>query len=926
MIQKTKQAFLLARQGALAIVELFDAAQQLTDAKQADIAIQLYQLWLKSTNSPLAYAVHFNLGVTLSNAKDPAGAEIAYRNALSLKPDFIEAYLNLGTLQENQGQPELALETWGKVLEIISPANLNDQPFYTRALNNLGRLLEIRKRYPEAEAMLRRSIVIDPNQPNSITHWVHLRQKQCKWPIYEPIEGVSPTDMVNATSALAMLSASDDPAVQQAASQRYVEKNVLSGVATLSEKVSYGHPRLRIGYLSSDFCAHAVSILIVELLELHDRSKFEVYGFCWTKEDGSPLRARAIKAMDHHIRIGDMSDEQAAQCIRSHEIDILIDLHGLTLGMRTNILSYRPAPLQMTYLGFPGSTALPSIDYVIADKFVLPPELTPFFTEKPLYLPNSFQINDRQRAIAPRPSKASCGLPENTFIFCSFNNNHKFTPEVFASWMRILQRVPSSILWLLADSDQIRETLSLEAERHGVERSRLFFAGRVGPDAYLARYQVADLFLDTQPFNAGTTASDALWAGLPLLTCAGHTFASRMAGSLLLAADLPELITYNLQDYEDKAVALAEDPERINAIKQHLINTRLSCALFDSPRFVRDLEEALQQVACKGQLTQSNKTTAMQTPAARKSTLPLVSILIPTHNRPDYLEIALKSALEQTYENIEIIISDNGDDNLSQERLVPYLERYPHITYYRKQGMSAIENFCKCLELSTGEYINYLMDDDVFHTDKIERMMYFYINYPNTGLVTSFRQLIDEQGHHLPQLPGTEQLFPVDTVITGQSFGDLMLTNGTNLVGEPTTVLVRRADIGDIFGTFAGRQYTVLSDIATWLSILATRDCIYISDTLSYFRIHSKQDQRDPTIKIRATIEWFDLLLNAHTKNIFLKEDSYFKKILSSKINGLTNYITENYEDLNKEPQQNERIIKTITSSISNLLNYQYHI
>lgn len=598
MPQDIDTAFKLAAQGRLTLADLFDAAQGLLDGGEAMQAVTLYRLWIKNSDSPLAYAAYFNLGVTLSQVQDNLAAEQAYRSALHFKPDFIEASLNLGSLQERQGQPELALQTWRKTLEIINPTVAADRLFYTQTLNNLGRLLEIRKCYPEAENMLRRSLEIDPSQPNAITHWVHLRQKQCKWPIYSAIEGLSMAEMVHATSALATLSASGDPAVQLAAARRYVAEKVLPEQAVpLAAMGGYGHQRLRIGYLSSDFCSHAVLLLTAELFELHDRAKVEVYAFCWSREDGSPLRARVIKAMDHHIRIDTMGDEEAARCIRSHKIDILIDLHGLTLGARQDILSYRPAPVQMTYLGFPGSTALPCIDYVLADRFVLPPELAPFFTEKPLYLPNSFQVNDRQRAIGPRPSKVNCGLPEDAFIFCSFNNNHKFTPEVFACWMRILKRSPSSVLWLIADSEDIRETLWLQAEQHGLPRARLFFAGRVLPADYLARYQVADLFLDTLPFNAGTTASDALWAGLPLLTCAGATFSSRMAGSLLLAVDLPQLITYNLQDYEDQAVELAEHPERIAAMKQQLADNRLTYALFDSPRFVRDLEAVYQKVA-----------------------------------------------------------------------------------------------------------------------------------------------------------------------------------------------------------------------------------------------------------------------------------------------------------------------------------------
>lgn len=932
-----------AAHGSLPIVELFNATQNLINAGQAAQAIALYRVWIVNTPSPLAYAVYFNLAVALSGIQDDAGAELSYRRALALKPDFIEAQLNLGTLQERRGQPDAALATWEAALPVMDAAA--EPGFYTQALNNLGRLLEIQKRYPEAEARLQRSLEIEPKQPSVITHWVHLRQKQCKWPVYAPLKGLSKQDMINATSALATLSASGDPAVQLAAARRFVSEKVLSGVAPLSRPASYGHQRLRIGYMSSDFCSHAVAILTAELFELHDRTKVEVYGFCWSREDGSPLRARVVAGMDQHIRIDAMSDEQAAHCIRGHEIDVLIDLHGLTLGTRPDILSYRPAPVQLTYLGFPGPTALPEIDYVLADDFVLPPELAAHFTEKPLYLPHSFQINDRQRSVGPQPSRASCGLPEDAFVFCSFNNNHKFTPAIFAIWMRILQRTPGSVLWLIADSAEVRENLSLAAETAGVNRARLVFAGRVVPDAYLARFKAADLFLDTLPFNAGTTASDALWAGLPLLTCAGHTFAGRMAGSLLRAANLPELITYTLADYENLAVELAHHPQRIAAMKQKLADERLTCPLFDSPRFVRDLEQVLLQVAFTSPVAQpamananaSDTATAAPAqaappvaqaaapaavapiptlhepaaapatgatpapaplPAAPPQALPLVSVLIPTHNRPDYLEIALNSVLAQTYGNIQIVISDNGDDELSRERLAPYLARHPHIIYYRQRGMTAVENFRKCMELSTGEYINYLMDDDVFHPEKIQRMMYYYLHHPDTGLVTSYRQLIDADGRHLPQLPGTEQLFQVDTAVTGESMGKLMLANGNNLVGEPTTVLVRRRDIEPVFGRFAGHNYTVLVDVAAWLSILAKGNCIYLSDTLSYFRIHGAQDQRGNSIRIRSSVEWFGMFFAARQNDLFFHDEAEWLGLLSGKLAGFAAYVAQNHAEI----------------------------
>ncbi len=596
ILQETEQAYAQASQGVLSIIDLFNVTQRLTEADHSDIAIQLYRLWLERTDSPISYAVQFNLAVLLSNFNDNEGAEATYRAAIAKKPTFVEGHLNLGTLLERKGDPEAALTVWRAVLGFVNLEFPADCAFYVQALNNLGRLLEIQKQLPEAEAMLALSLKQDPMQTPTITHWVHIRQKLCKWPIYSDAIGIAKKDMLAGTSALAMLSASDDPTLQLTTAKRYVNEKVLKDVSYLSSKQSYGHDRLRIAYLSSDFCSHAVSILTAELYGLHDRSKFEVFGFCWSHEDGSPLRARVISGMDHHIKIGALSDEAAAQLIRSHEIDILIDLHGLTLGTRHDILSYRPAPLQITWLGFPGSTALPEIDYVLCDAFVFPPELEPFFTEKPLRMPHTFQVNDRQRSISASPTRESCGLPEQAFVFCSFNNSYKITPELFKIWMRILKRVPDSILWLVADNETVRNNLYKQAKSQGVASNRLYFADRALPSDYLARFQIADLFLDTFPFGGGTTASDALWAGLPLLTYSGKTFASRMAGSLLKAVDLAELITFNLKDYENKAVKLAQQPKRIAAMKQKLVDNRMSCALFDTPRFVRDLEQVLEQV------------------------------------------------------------------------------------------------------------------------------------------------------------------------------------------------------------------------------------------------------------------------------------------------------------------------------------------
>jgi predicted O-linked N-acetylglucosamine transferase (SPINDLY family) len=336
---------------------------------------------------------------------------------------------------------------------------------------------------------------------------------------------------------------------------------------------------------------------MVELFELHNRDQFEIYGYCWSPEDGSDVRRRVIAAMDQFHRIHQLSDEAAARLIREHEIDILFDLQGQTAGARMNILAYRPAPIQITYLGLPATTGLESIDYVIADRFLIPEEETPYYSEKPLYMPDIYQVSDRNRHVGPLPSRASCSLPEDVMVFCSFNNNFKYTQEMFQVWMNILRRVPDSVLWMLSDNEWAEANLRREAETRGIDPSRLIFAPRVSPENYLARYAVADLFLDSFPFNAGTTANDALWMGLPVLTRSGRTFASRMAGALLTAAGLPQLITYNVTDYEEKAVWLATNPEAFAAIRETLAKVRSTGTLFDTALFTRNLEQGLLSLA-----------------------------------------------------------------------------------------------------------------------------------------------------------------------------------------------------------------------------------------------------------------------------------------------------------------------------------------
>lgn len=575
------------------MLNLIQQAELWQQQGQWQQAVRLYQQALAEGADNFRHVYLFNLGVILSQHEQHAQAEEAYRQAIFTKPDFVQAWFNLGAVVERSGRKAHAVTIWKSMVDHPLVGRKQEVDMYIMVLNSLGRVQEELREFEDAESWLLESLLTRPDQPKVIQHWVHLRQKQCKWPLYEVPQGTDAGELVKWTSPLAMLSASDDPGLQLATAMRFVNDKVDMRMPVLCRTPHKPHARLRLGFMSSDFCLHAVSLLTVELLELIDRERFEVFGFCWSREDGSALRRRVVNALDHHIQIGAMSDEEAARCIFSHEIDVLIDLQGITSGARPNILSWRPAPIQMTYLGFPGTTGHPCIDYVIADRYLIPESSKPFYSEKPFYMPHVFQCSDRQRPIGRTPKRSDHGLPEDKFIYCSFNNNYKFTPEMYSAWMRILQAVPDSVFWLLEDNPWSRRSLLAHAQAHGVAADRLIFAGRVAPEDYLARYQLADLFLDAYPFNGGTTANDALWMRLPVLTRSGRVFASRMAGSLLNALDMPELITEDLASYETRAIALGLDRKRYKAMKARLVRHAKHSPLFDMPRFVNDFQDGL---------------------------------------------------------------------------------------------------------------------------------------------------------------------------------------------------------------------------------------------------------------------------------------------------------------------------------------------
>ena len=580
------------------IQQLMERAQQLQDAAQPAAAAQLYADWIAQGSAPLKHVACFNWGTLLSQLGRDDEAELAYRLALDIDADFPPAHLNLGHLMERRGQREEALAQWQHAITHTTPPVASNIELHLHALNNSARLLETMKRLPQAFGLMQRSLLLRATQFDVIQHYVHVRQKLCIWPLYEPLGDVSLNMQLVGTSALAMMSVSDDPALQLMAALRFVHERVPKPPAVpLHTQMPPRSGRIKIGYLSGDLHHHAVGLLVAELLELHDRHRFEVYAFCWTPESETPQRKRLLAAVDHHVRLAGVDDSTAARLIAEAGIDVLVDLQALTSGARPAILGHRAAPVQVSYLGLPGTSALPGVDWLIADRFVLPDALLPYCTEKPIYLPHCYQVSDRQRAQAPPQQRAQHGLPKDAFVYCSFNNTFKFTPEMFALWLRVLRQVDGAVLWLLADNDTARENLLRAADAQGVARERLIFAGRVSPAEYLTRFQLADVMLDTFPYNAGTTASDALWMGTPIVTLAGRSYISRMAGSLLNAVGLPDLITDSMAGYEKLAVDLGRHPARVASYKRYLAEHGRASPLFDMPQMVRDLEAEFERLA-----------------------------------------------------------------------------------------------------------------------------------------------------------------------------------------------------------------------------------------------------------------------------------------------------------------------------------------
>lgn len=574
---------------AVAGLDLLGLVRLAEEADEAD-RTALYEFWLGAHGTEMpACGAWFNLGVGRMKAGNPTGAVEAYRAALRLKPDMTEAAINLGSALEASGQTEAALGAWRAALP---PAALR-QVLH----NQLGRVMEAQGRLGPAAEELRASLLIAPHQPDVQQHLVHIRQRMTAWPATQlEVPGLTEAEAAFNCGPLAALAMYDDPQMQADCAADWIARKVPPAPAHLAPAAGHAHDRIRIGYLSTDFCRHAMSFLIAELLELHDRTKFEVYGYDASPEDGSDIRARVLGALDHHIPIHTLSDEAAARAVLADEIDILIDLNGLTKGARLGILRWKPAPIMATYLGYIGPVPLPELDYILCDEVTIPPALEALYTPRPLRIEGCYQANDSRIPHLPPVSRAAEGLPDDAFVYTCVSHHYKLTEAMWDSWRRIIAATANSVLWLIDDNPESRAALTARWITTGLGPDRLIFAPRVDPDRYRSRLALADVFLDTHPYNAGTIASDALRMGLPMVTLQGKAFAARMASSLLTAVGLSEGITTTPQEYEARAISLCQNRSIHQRMKVHLAGDAWAKTLGDAANFTRRFEATLEKV------------------------------------------------------------------------------------------------------------------------------------------------------------------------------------------------------------------------------------------------------------------------------------------------------------------------------------------
>ncbi len=568
-------------------------------------------------NNPTAF---YNLGNTLRDLNRLDEALASYDRALALRPN-VETWGNRGSVLQELGRPDEAIVSFDRALamnplhatSLFNRANalgnlrryadalagydrvLALKPDHAAALNGRGIMLQELRRFEEAFAAHDKAFRFDPSLPYVEGQRLHTKRHACDWPNLAD-ETARLERHIDEGKLVAMpfvlIGASDSEARQLAAAEIYVRDKYAAGVSWRRQRTQNAHDKIRVGYMCGELREHATAYLTAGLFECHDRNSFEIHAISTNPSDGSAMRKRLDAAFDVFTEVSGRVDGDIADVIRRAEIDILVNLNGYFGDDRTGVFAARPAPLQVSYLGYPATMGAPFIDYIIADNTVIPDGHQKHYAEKIVYLPNSYQPNDGPRTTRRTATRAECGLSRAGFVFCCFNNQYKLGPEIFGLWMRLLAQIPGSVLWLLEWNGSVRRRLLDEAKQRDIGEDRIVFAPLMKFQEHLSRVHLGDLFLDTIPCNAHTTASDALWCGVPVLTCLGSTFAGRVAASLLKAVGLDELITHSLEEYEALALTLARNPEQLAALKARLAENRNKAPLFDTPRYTRNLEAA----------------------------------------------------------------------------------------------------------------------------------------------------------------------------------------------------------------------------------------------------------------------------------------------------------------------------------------------
>ena len=541
-----------------------------------DLALQIQPLYTDAMS---------NRGLVLQELQQPAKAIESYTQVLRQSPSMASAYYNRGNAYQDLKQLSSAVADYDMAIML--------QPDYAQAYFNRGNALRELKRLAEAVDSYDHAYRLNPHLPYLLGMRLNTRMMMCDWhnfdaDLNELIQGLDR----QSSPSFPVIALTDSPEVQKKAAENWIHAKYPTRPELGPLAPRAGGGKIRIAYFSADFHAHPVMYLMAELFELHDKEQFEVLAFSYDTHPDDPMRERVRQAFDQFIDVQNHTDLQIAELARTLQIDIAVDLGGHTQNSRVGIFAYRAAPIQVSYIGYLGTMGAEYYDYLLADDILIPHESQKYYTEKIAYLP-CYQVNDSQRKIAERQfTRSELGLPEKGFVYCCFNNNFKILPATFDSWVRILQAVPGSVLFLYAENKWAEGNLKLEAQQRGLDPARLVFGQHLNREDYLARYRVADLFLDTFPYNAGTTASDALWAGLPVLTMAGESFASRVAASLLTNVGMPELVTANTADYEAKAIHLGSHPQQVESINDSMAKKKHESVLFSTPEFFAHLSRS----------------------------------------------------------------------------------------------------------------------------------------------------------------------------------------------------------------------------------------------------------------------------------------------------------------------------------------------